>query len=103
MNLTHFKQYNKQDILSLTQIRRFETKLGERVQVLKGNGQFTESLQSTAARYVVFGIPEDIGVQANYGTGGTGSAWVSFLQAFLLTGSVLFAGASTILLAFTPC
>jgi formiminoglutamase len=83
MNLTHFKQYNKQDILSLTQVRRFETKLGERIQVLGGNGQFTESLQSSVARYVVFGIPEDIGVQANYGTGGTGSAWISFLQAFL--------------------
>jgi formiminoglutamase len=32
---------------------------------------------------VIFGIPEDIGVQANYGIGGTSTAWTSFLQAFL--------------------
>jgi formiminoglutamase len=29
----HFKFYNKKDVLSVTKIRRFETKLGERVQV----------------------------------------------------------------------
>jgi formiminoglutamase len=42
-----------------------------------------ESVKSLKARYVVFGIPEDIGVQANYGTAGAGTAWISFLQSFL--------------------
>jgi formiminoglutamase len=32
---------------------------------------------------VVFGIPEDIGVQANLGVAGTSSLWLSFLQSFL--------------------
>lgn len=83
MNLTHFKWYNKQDILSLTQIRRFETKIGERVQVSTSPGEGAASLTSLPARFVVFGIPEDIGVQANYGTPGTGTLWLSFLQYFL--------------------
>lgn len=82
MHLTHFKYYTKQDILSLVRLRRFETKLGERVQVLNGG-----DLASIPARYIVFGIPEDIGVQANYGTGGTGTAWIPFLQCFLNTQS----------------
>jgi formiminoglutamase len=83
MHIPHFKVYNKQDVLSLTRLRRFETKLGERVQLLADANQVAESLKGLNAKYVVIGIPEDVGVQANYGTGGTGSAWLSFLQFFL--------------------
>jgi formiminoglutamase len=83
MNLTHFKSYSKQDVLSLVKIRRFETKLGERVQVLNDPSAIVDSLKNLTARYVVIGIPEDIGIQANYGTAGTSTAWLSFLQSFL--------------------
>jgi formiminoglutamase len=40
-------------------------------------------LQQSPAKYVVFGIPEDIGIRANHGTGGADSAWQPFLSAFL--------------------
>ena len=83
MNLTHFKSYTKQDVLSLVKIRRFETKLGERVQVLNDPSAIVDSLKNLTARYVVIGIPEDIGIQANYGTAGTSTAWLSYLQSFL--------------------
>ncbi|KAF0239702.1 MAG: hypothetical protein FD183_1356, partial [Chitinophagaceae bacterium] len=33
--MNHFKLYSKEDVLSITKIRRFETKLGERLQVVK--------------------------------------------------------------------
>lgn len=92
MNLDHFKSYEKQDILSLTKLRRFETKLGERVQVLSDSIHIVESIQGNSAKYILFGIPEDIGVQANYGTGGTSTAWVSFLQSFLNVQSNDFLG-----------
>jgi len=82
MQIPHFKTYSKQDILSLVRLRRFETKLGERVHVL-GDSDLAAALRACPARYVVFGIPEDIGVQANYGTAGTSSLWISFLQSFL--------------------
>ena len=82
MNIAHFKTYSKQDILSLTRLRRFETKLGERIQVLP-DGPVPDALKSLSARYVIVGIPEDIGVQANYGTAGTSTAWIPFLQSFL--------------------
>lgn len=85
--MQHFKFYNKQDILYLTRLRRFETKLGERMQVLTGIDQFEEKLSSSPARFVLFGIPEDIGVKANYGKGGTDSAWLPFLTALLNTQS----------------
>ena len=83
MNIQHFKIYTKQDILSLVKLRRFETKLGERVHVLADGNHVAESIRGLSSRYVVFGIPEDIGVQANYGTGGTSTAWLSFMQSFL--------------------
>ena len=83
MNLAHFKKYSKQDILPLVKLRRFETKLGERVHVLTDPNEVAESIKGLATKYVVFGIPEDIGVQANYGIGGTSTAWISFLQSFL--------------------
>mgnify|MGYP001446329826 CR=1 FL=1 len=83
MNIVHFKAYSKQDILALVKLRRFETKLGERVQVLMDPQSPAESIKGLTAKYVVLGIPEDIGVKANYGTGGTGTAWLSFMQSFL--------------------
>lgn len=82
MNLAHFKVFSRNDISSRLKLRRFETKLGERVQVLTG-ASFPQGLESLDARYVVFGIPEDIGVLANHGLGGTRTAWDSFLAAFL--------------------
>jgi formiminoglutamase len=83
MNLAHFKAYNKQDVLSLTKLRRFETKLGERVQILSDPANVVETIKGLPVKYVVFGIPEDIGVQANYGVPGTSTSWLPFLQSFL--------------------
>lgn len=81
--MKHFRFYNKQDILSLTKLRRYETKLGERLQCVNDPLQFESFLQSTKAIYFLIGIPEDIGVRANDGTGGTSTAWIPFLQSFL--------------------
>jgi len=83
MNLSHFKVYTRQDLLAQVRLRRFETKLGERIAVLADAGQIAESINTAGAEYIVFGIPEDIGVQANYGKAGAGTAWSSFLQSFL--------------------
>lgn len=81
--MNHFRFYNKQDVLYLTRIRRFETKLGEQVQVLPDGMALETFLARSAAPYVLFGIPEDIGVLANQGIGGTDSAWTPFITAFL--------------------
>lgn len=83
MNLTHFKAYSKQDVLSLTGLRRFETRLGERLHVLRDPKDIAASLAELPVTYVLVGIPEDIGVQANGGIAGASTAWLSFLQSFL--------------------
>jgi formiminoglutamase len=83
MHIPHFKSYSKQDILSLVKLRRFETKLGERLEVIHDTSDIEGSIKGLQAHYVIFGIPEDIGVQANHGVAGTTTAWLSFLQSFL--------------------
>jgi formiminoglutamase len=79
----HFRFYSKQDILSLTNIRRFETKLGERLKFVPDPAKFEDFLRNSDAKHVLFGIPEDIGVRANHGVAGSDSAWLPFLQSFL--------------------
>lgn len=68
--MKHFTLFTKQDILNLTQLRRFETKLGERIHYIADITQLEPLLKDSAARYIIFGIPEDIGVKANMGVGG---------------------------------
>lgn len=56
--MQHLKIYSKQDVLSLTKPRRFETKLGERLQVLNDAGDIEKSLTASSAMYVLFGVKE---------------------------------------------
>jgi formiminoglutamase len=83
MSMQHLKIYTKQDVLSLTNIRKFETKLGERVLVAANAAAIAESLEKTPAEYILVGVPEDIGVKGDGGIGGADTAWVPFLQSFL--------------------
>ena len=81
--MKHFKFYSKKDILSLTKVRRFETRIGERIQHLLEGADWPEGLIQSSAKYVLVGIPEDIGVKANLGIGGADSNWIPFLSEFL--------------------
>ncbi|MCW3113851.1 MAG: arginase [Segetibacter sp.] len=96
--MKYFRFYNKQDVLSVTKTRRFETKLGERLQVISNHENLEQSLKDSKAKFVIFGIPEDIGVKANCGVGGTGTAWDPFLSAFVNIQSNDFLEGSDIIL-----
>jgi formiminoglutamase len=97
--MKHFKFYSKKDILSLTRVRRYETRVGERIQYLKEGAEWPEELIQSPAKYVIVGIPEDIGVKANLGTGGADTNWLPFLTEFLNTQSNdFFTGENVLLL-----
>ena len=97
--MKHFKFYSKEDILSMTQVRRFETKMGERMQFIDPELDWPNVIQESSARFVLLGIPEDFGVKANYGVGGTDSAWLSFLNSFLnIQSNDFLTGENTLLL-----
>jgi formiminoglutamase len=97
--IPHLKLYNKQDVLSLTKLRRFETKLGERIQVVLDHNELEKAIIGSAAKYVLFGVPEDLGAKGNYGIGGTDTLWIPFLQSFLNIQSNDFLDGNDILLA----
>jgi formiminoglutamase len=81
--MQHFKLYGRQDILAITRLRKFETKIGECVQVAEKGKGIEEALKESNAPFVLIGVPEDIGVKANQGIGGADSAWLPFLRSFL--------------------
>ncbi len=96
--MQHLKIYNKQDVLSLTKLRRFETKLGERLHVIHDAAELESSISGSGAKYVLFGIPEDLGAKGNLGIGGTDTLWIPFLQSFLNVQSNDFLDGNEILL-----
>lgn len=85
--------YAEKDISRYLSPRIGETKLGEKIRLLESEG-----LSGNSADFVIFGIPEDIGVRANYGKPGTSKAWESFLGAFLNVQHNLFLDPGKILL-----
>ncbi len=82
-DMPHLKIYSKQDVLSLTKIRRFETKLGERLQTIQHAADVEKLIGQSTAKYVLFGIPEDLGAKGNFGLGGADTLWIPFLQSLL--------------------
>jgi formiminoglutamase len=81
MNLTQFRQLRKEDVLALTQLRKWETKLGELVQAIQPGLTVQKELEQSTAVYVVFGIPEVVGMRASTGMAGNSTAWPLFLKA----------------------
>lgn len=76
--------------------RKGETKFGELVDVTVGE-DWKSAIVNSRAKFVLLGVPEDIGVRANYGVGGTYTLWEPALKAILnvqhttlLTGNSLF-------------
>ncbi|MFP5040254.1 arginase family protein [Parasediminibacterium sp. JCM 36343] len=96
--MQHLKIYSRQDVLAHTNPRRFETRLGQQVQVIKNPKDLEESLQQTSARYILVGVPEWIGIKANHGYCNEASAWQPFLESFLSSQSNDFLGGEEILL-----
>ncbi|ATP58313.1 arginase [Pedobacter ginsengisoli] len=85
--------YTSKDILKLVNTRSGETKLGQCVEVVAS----LENLNTSKARFVLVGIPEDIGIRANYGLAGASTAWHPTLKALLNTQSNRFLNGSDLI------
>ncbi len=77
--MNEFILYQPKDVKKIINFREGETKFGERISFVDS----FENLTSHPAKYVLFGIPEDIGIRANMGRPGSSSTWNDFLGAFL--------------------
>jgi formiminoglutamase len=81
--MDNLKIYSKSDIEHLIIHRDGETRLGERVNIYQDEVISIEGLKTNSSKFVLLGIPEDIGVRANAGIAGAASAWRTSLMAFL--------------------
>ena len=68
------------DLAKVTNHRSGEIKFGEKMITVPKNTDIVSFLKQTEAKYVIFGIPEDIGIRANYGRPGAASAWESAIK-----------------------
>jgi len=68
------------DLAKVTNHRSGEIKFGEKMIVIPKGADKITFLKESEAKYVLLGIPEDIGVRANYGRPGAASAWQSAIK-----------------------
>ena len=76
-NLIRFKQ---SDLTKITNFRNGEVKFGEKIIIVPKDENIVEFITNSDAKYVILGIPEDVGIRANLGRPGASSAWSSAIQ-----------------------
>lgn len=96
--MTTVHLFGPEEVQKYISIRQGEIKIGQKI-LLPDSSNWQTWLANQNAKYVVLGIPEDIGVRANGGIGGTATAWESFLKAFLnIQDNTFFKGKEMVLL-----
>lgn len=76
-------RFTENDLLKYTSQRSGEVKFGERMQVLPKDADLAKGIKDADAEFVLMGIPEDIGVRANFGRPGTASAWENTIKSLV--------------------
>lgn len=74
--------FNATHISKFLNKREGETKIGETI-LVSDQTDIALVLNNSPVRFVILGLPEDIGVRANGGIGGAHTAWTYFLKSFL--------------------
>lgn len=88
------KVYTAEDVIKMTRMRSGELKIGEVVEATRGS--WKDDLEASSAKFIIVGIPEDIGVRANYGRAGASSAFKPAIESFLIQQSNSFLNAKNI-------
>ena len=73
-------QFTASDLAKITNHRSGEIKFGEKMVTIPKGTDLNSFIKTTEAKYVLLGIPEDIGIRANYGRPGAASAWESAIK-----------------------
>ena len=94
--------YQAAALAAFQQLRSGETRLGETLFWPESDSDFSTALHQAKAagvRFVILGIPEDIGPRANLGNGGADLGFLAFLKRFLNLQANSFIDGSTIWIA----
>jgi formiminoglutamase len=84
---------------SLARPRPGEEKIGQNISFAKNQEHLIALLQDSFRKYVIFGIPEDIGVRANFGRRGAHTAFLPTMESFLNMQSNYFMSGEDIIIA----
>ena len=68
------------DLAKVTNHRSGEVKFGEKMITFPKGENCIDFLKNSEAKYVILGIPEDVGIRANFGRPGAASAWKSAIS-----------------------
>ena len=71
---------SQNELAKITNHRSGEVKFGEKIITVPKDADIVEFIANSEAKFVLFGIPEDIGVKANLGRVGAASAYDSALK-----------------------
>ncbi len=78
--------FTRKEINKFIAFRKGEVKLGEVVTVLNANNDdFFKQIKNNSSKFVIIGVPEDIGIKMNQGKGGADTAFFPALHTFLNT------------------
>lgn len=99
--------YTEQSIAQYCQSRDGEKRVWQDLSFINQNQSLPDALADAAAygiKYVLLGIPEDIGPRANLGQGGSDLGWQAFLSKFLnLQANQFIASHKVLLLGAVDC
>ncbi len=90
--------FNTTTLNKLLNKRSGESKFGEHVQMLTSISNIYEQLKNLDVTHVILGLPEDVGVFANYEKTGTSRAWERFIKILLNINNNEFTKANSVLI-----
>lgn len=90
--------FNTSKLKKLLKKRPGESKFGEHIRTLDDISNIYEELKNLDVEYVILGLPEDVGVFANYGNTGTSTAWEATIKILLNIQSNTFTHANKVLI-----
>ncbi|WP_445736974.1 formimidoylglutamase [Mariniflexile sp.] len=90
--------FNTSALNGLLNKRLGESKFGEHIQILSSISNIYGQLLNLDVTHVIIGLPEDVGVYANYGKTGTSKAWDATLKIMLNIQSNEFTRADKVLI-----
>lgn len=73
-------RFTASDLSKITNHRSGEVKFGEKMVTIPADQDILTFLKNCDQEFVLLGIPEDIGVRANYGRPGAATAWESAIK-----------------------
>ena len=75
--------FSSKDIAKITQHRSGEIKFGEKIITVPSDENWISFITQSEAKFVLIGLPEDIGIKANLGRTGAASAFESTLKSLV--------------------